>query len=404
MKSKLTVSVWAGALLALAVMSVPAAGQEKPVMKTGVTVENVSNRDVQLRADDEWTPDSAIVYSPGGEKQTKYVYLPGESYGEYTWENGVWKFSEAAANTWLFSGSSSWKFYSEQLVKISHRIYDDILQFFFPYTGPSHGYYSFPASTDFKPEFDTDGNLTSFKVGYDADAGIWDIEFFATYNAKNNPVSIEGWDSFGDRRSRRQFFKAHYEYDDYGYASLFESYEWDWDGEETWTSDVKVKETAEYDALGKILSREYYKKGAKRKSRESFEYYDENHFSSISYTDYENENNSYRYEWKYGTDGNPGAYYDYSGSELQYYAIFYPNALSPSVVEPVPESAATRVWSSGGQLYITAASTGTAQVYTLTGQPAATVALTTGETAATPLPPGVYIVAAEGRTWKAVIR
>ncbi|MDR1675611.1 MAG: hypothetical protein LBR86_03995 [Tannerella sp.] len=55
-------------------------------------------------------------------------------------------------------------------------------------------------------------------------------------------------------------------------------------------------------------------------------------------------------------------------------------------------------------MYITAASTGTAQVYTVAGQSAATVTLTAGETAATPLPPGVYIVAAEGRTWKAVIR
>ncbi|MDR1676527.1 MAG: T9SS type A sorting domain-containing protein, partial [Tannerella sp.] len=61
-------------------------------------------------------------------------------------------------------------------------------------------------------------------------------------------------------------------------------------------------------------------------------------------------------------------------------------------------------WSSGGQLYITAASTGTAQVYTLTGQPVATVALTAGETAATPLPPGVYIVAIDGKSYKVRIR
>jgi hypothetical protein len=62
MKKDFTTTVWAGAFLALAVMSVPAAGQEKPVMKTGV-VKNVPARGVQLRVDEEWLPDSVIIYS-----------------------------------------------------------------------------------------------------------------------------------------------------------------------------------------------------------------------------------------------------------------------------------------------------------------------------------------------------
>jgi hypothetical protein len=42
--------------------------------------------------------------------------------------------------------------------------------------------------------------------------------------------------------------------------------------------------------------------------------------------------------------------------------------------------------------------------YSVAGQRTKTVALAAGETVVTSLPPGVYIVAAEGRTWKAVIR
>jgi hypothetical protein len=38
------------------------------------------------------------------------------------------------------------------------------------------------------------------------------------------------------------------------------------------------------------------------------------------------------------------------------------------------------------------------------GQLTKTVTLAAGETAATPLPPGVYIVATEEKTWKTVIR
>jgi hypothetical protein len=104
--------------------------------------------------------------------------------------------------------------------------------------------------------------------------------------------------------------------------------------------------------------------------------------------------------------------------DITVYSILFETPGGESIVEPaitVPATlnrwgvgnevlVATRVWSSGGQLYIAAASAGRAQIYTVAGQLTATVALAAGQTVATPLPPGVYIVAAEGRTWKAVIR
>jgi hypothetical protein len=208
---------------------------------------------------------------------------------------------------------------------------------------------------------------------------------------------MEGWDSYNGDRT--QFFKAYCEYNDDGYITLYDSHKWNYE-KKTWTD--WIKETVEYDAQGKVLFRAGYSYG-EIGNKYSYEYYDENHFSLISYAS-DDQNYNFKEEWKYGTDGNPGAYYRYSGSELalEYYAIFYPNTLTPSAVEPVPERVVTRVWSSGGQLYIAAASAGRAQIYTVAGQLMKTVALVAGETVATPLPPGVYIVVAEGKTWKAI--
>jgi hypothetical protein len=389
MKRKLTALGWAGAMLAFALVSVPAAGQEKPVMKTGVA-ENVSAQDVQLQADGEWMPDSAVVYSPGGEKQTKHVYLPGESHGQYTWENGAWKFSSSNPATGYVRST----IYDREKVnvqyKVSYKIEDGWLYFCYPFGIKNRygGYGPRADQVDFTPEFDTNGNLTSFRIIFGANS--WQ-EFTVTYNAKNKPLSIEG-----RNEDNTSFFKAYYAYNDYEYVTLSDIYVW-YQIDDTWKND---KETVEYDTQGKPLSQILYNNG-EITDRYSYEYYDGNHYSSKTTTD---GNNTGREEWKYGTDGKPGAYYWYIDGELQEYVIFYPNTLSPSAVEPVPERVATRVWSSGGQLYIAAASAGRAQIYTVAGQLMATVALAAGETIVTPLPPGVYIVAAEGRTWKAVIR
>jgi hypothetical protein len=398
MKTGITI-LWASAALALAFANVPTtAGQEKgkAVIKTGRTA-SVPVQNVQLRADEEEElPDSIIVYSPTDEKMMKQIYLPGESYGQSTWENGAWIFlSEYLSTSYL--GIYNRENLNKQLVTVSYKINEDILYYYYPFTGFNHAAYYFPASTDFKPEFDTNGNLISFKADYNTDVNAWIYEFIATYNAGNKPVSIEGWASY-DGRNRQQFFKAHYAYNAYGYCTLLDSYEWDYAGD-VWKS--QYKETAGYDAQGKILYRNYDMYG-KIKSKDSYEYYDETHFSLVStYADYDEDGifTDSREEWKYGADGRPEAYYYYKNDELSQYAVFY----YPDPSGNIPVSAGSNVWSSGGQLYIAATTNGAAQVYAVSGQLLKTVALTAGQTAATPLPRGLYIVATGGKTWKVIL-
>jgi Leucine-rich repeat (LRR) protein len=61
---------------------------------------------------------------------------------------------------------------------------------------------------------------------------------------------------------------------------------------------------------------------------------------------------------------------------------------------------AAKVWASGHTLYIHATQSGTARIYGVTGQLVTTLPLTPDETAQTTLPQGVYIVVANGRTYK----
>jgi hypothetical protein len=211
-------------------------------------------------------------------------------------------------------------------------------------------------------------------------------EYIVTYNAENKPVTIEKRDLYG-----KLLYEVNYGYNDYGYTSLMNGK----------TETMTLKYTAEYDAQGKILFIETYRNG-EIANRYSYEYYDETHFSSSSYTFY-GEANRYDYscrdEYKYGADGKLEAYYRYNGDELQYYVNFYYG--NSSSVKAVPENVA-RVWSSGGQLYIAGATSGMAQVYTVSGRLLKTVSFTSGQTTATPLPRGIYIVAAAGRTWKVI--
>ncbi|MDR2138200.1 MAG: putative Ig domain-containing protein [Tannerella sp.] len=61
----------------------------------------------------------------------------------------------------------------------------------------------------------------------------------------------------------------------------------------------------------------------------------------------------------------------------------------------------TGVWSAGGQLYITAAATGQARIYTLAGTLLKSVAVEAGKTVRTALPPGFFVVKLEnGRSHK----
>jgi hypothetical protein len=375
-------------MLSLACAVVPASGQEKAVSMTG-KVENLPV--LQLRAD-EALPDSAVVYSPTGEKKEKHVHLPGESHGKYVWENGAWIFSDTIPNTGYFSGASyDREAFNEQWVKVGFRIITkDLSVFDLPMTHFGSWYISLAGVANYDAKYDAKGNLTSYRVIY---ADDWWQEFTVTYNERNNPVYIEVRNADG-----KVVYKVNYEYNDYGYATLFDFYTWDFE-KNAWIS--RGRETAEYDTQGKILFIATYENG-EIISRDSYEYYDEIHFSSRSYIVYGNEERdgySYRREWKYGTDGKPEAYYYYENDELSYYVIFYYG--NSSSVEAVPESVA-RVWSSGGQLYIAGTASGAAQVYTVAGQLLKTVPFTSGQTTATPLPRGIYIVAAAGRTWKVV--
>jgi hypothetical protein len=86
-----------------------------------------------------------------------------------------------------------------------------------------------------------------------------------------------------------------------------------------------------------------------------------------------------------------------------------PLVITAGYAAPVdPESTAnaavtaTRVWSSGGQLHIASPTSGTAQVYSLTGQLVKTIPYTAGKTASATLAKGMYIVRTTEGTWKVI--
>jgi hypothetical protein len=377
MKRNLTSVILAGAMLSLACAVVPAAGQKKAVMKA-VRAENPPA--LQLRAG-EASPDSAIVYSPTGEKTEKHVYLPGESHGKYVWEIGTWNFLSNNPNTWYLG------WYDREIYNNPRTVFyqnsDGKLVFFVPRLG-NWLTYSFPEYTDLSTNYDENGNLTFLRVLYD---GGW-AEFTVTYNTDHNPVSIEY-----RTQSEKDGHIWNYEYNDYGYCTLIDSYYY-WYG--TWFD--WGRETSVYDAQGKLLYADFYEYD-KITYKYNYEYYDENHFSSITKMYYNSWSLSIptREEWKYGTDGKPETYYYYENDKLSYYVNFYYG--NSSSVEALPENVA-RVWSSGGQLYIAGVASGAAQVYSVAGQLLKTVSFTAGQTTATPLPRGIYIVVAEGQTWK----
>ncbi|MDR0844478.1 MAG: T9SS type A sorting domain-containing protein, partial [Tannerella sp.] len=62
-----------------------------------------------------------------------------------------------------------------------------------------------------------------------------------------------------------------------------------------------------------------------------------------------------------------------------------------------------KVWSYGGELNLYSPTSGTAQVYSLTGQLVKKLTYTAGETVTQPLARGIYIVRIDGKTWKMII-
>ncbi|MDR2041274.1 MAG: hypothetical protein LBP98_03025 [Tannerella sp.] len=78
-------------------------------------------------------------------------------------------------------------------------------------------------------------------------------------------------------------------------------------------------------------------------------------------------------------------------------------ALVPATATGTAAVSTAAVWSSGNRIYISAVRTGQARIYSLTGTLVKTVSVHAGETAATTLPAGVYIVALNGIKRKVVV-
>jgi hypothetical protein len=78
-----------------------------------------------------------------------------------------------------------------------------------------------------------------------------------------------------------------------------------------------------------------------------------------------------------------------------------------TVVDDTPDDLETveseKVWSYGGQLYITSPQVGTAQVFSLKGQLVETLTYAAGETASATLAKGIYIVRIDEKTWKVIV-
>jgi hypothetical protein len=376
-------------LMMTALCALPLAGQEKVAVK----MESAVRDGVQLRADDaDALPDSAIRYAPDGQRQAKYVYA-GENRGTYTWENNAWLFESAEANTSIFRSST----YNQEndvnnrhAITFGYRIIEERLLLDIPMGIGTHLYYTFSPYTNFKPEYDVHGNLIFIQIVCN---GVY-FEYTANFNTENNPVSIEG----GYHDDDRMFFKAHYEYNDFGYPTLSETYNWNSE-KEIWESNSK--QTVNYDMQGRMLNRINYD-GDEINSILSCEYYDEHHYSSRSYENSLDESNNWKWEYKYGADGKLGARYNYRGGELSEYYIFYPNTLDNpgNANEPLADM---RIWSYGGTLHVRTAQPVVLHVYTLTGALHARQTLHAGETVL-PLPPGIYVVRIGNAVRKAVIR
>jgi hypothetical protein len=374
-----------------ALCALPLAGQERGIVK----MESALHESVQLRADDaEALPDSAIRYFPDGQRQAKYVYA-GENLGTYTRENNAWLFESTEVETGFITGAKYGNGFLLTLREVSYEIHGEELHFYIPTVNMSYMYYTFPASMDRmdpKAEYDANGNLTSFQLM--RDGNNVEVEFTVSYDTKNNPVDIEGQYPGYDI----PLCKAHYEYNDAGYLTLFDHYKWD-DRDDIWVNDSK--ETIEYDMQSKPLNVMYYEYNEITHML-SFKYYDGEHYSSYSFDDYRDESNSWKFEYKYGADGKPGARYNYRGGELSTYYILYPNTLdNPGNANEPP--ADMRIWSYGGTLHVRTAQPVVLHVYTLTGILHAQQTLPAGETVL-PLPPGMYVVRIGNVVRKAVIR
>jgi hypothetical protein len=380
-----TTVLWACATLALAIANVPTvAGQEKGKavvkMQPGMKIHEsaTGSSEVELRFDvNEFdykeSADSSITYSASGEKVTKYVYdLKEGTVTEYNRVNNAWEKTGSSRMMWLGSWSTG---FTEQA--------NGEWNFHYP-AGRLLGY-SFNYGTRDEWEglvetvYDSRGNLTHFYRKYASDTDVTEI-IYNTYGERDEPVLIKIYRLYSDG-SVEDGYEYKFEYNASGRLTLFESYVWS-SNRNSWIV-VNRKEVHAYTPDGQLASSIDYKADATG-----------NRWIESAKT-----------ERQYWEDGRESLLSEYVWHEnrwvlTQYTVHYYPD---PSGNIPVSAGGDTRVWSSGGQLYIAATANGAAQVYAVSGQLLKTVALTAGQTVAMPLPPGMYIVVTGGKTWKVIL-
>ncbi|MDR2120206.1 MAG: T9SS type A sorting domain-containing protein [Tannerella sp.] len=99
---------------------------------------------------------------------------------------------------------------------------------------------------------------------------------------------------------------------------------------------------------------------------------------------------------------------EYLGGNVYKYTIKRVTKATNIHVELVPAGISdvegSSVWSAGGQIYVTAATAASAQIYGATGAVIKQVSLGAGETTSVSLPAGFYIVTLNGNAYKVILK
>jgi hypothetical protein len=381
-----------GGLMILALMSLPLTGQNegKAVHAIhGVEQRYVPEQGIQLRAE---TPrDSAILYNAAGEKTNKYVYLNDNSRGTYKWENNAWIFVDSEPRE-LWNWIINWQ--SWQAKKVSYIIVDDRLEFYMPH-GQSGGYtfWTYPVDMKFNEAYDKNGNLISFEA-IDEEYFLED-KFSIQYNIFNKPVSMEVYS--GETLG----YKANWEYNAAGFATLFESYD---------EGKARRKEVDTYDAKGNLISIEHYEGNSTNNwalgARTNYQWDDKNRIISEEYISYIDNDVGYRadYEWDDKGREKKRSEYSWSANEWvldRYYICYYAGDENSNAVIQTPEPV---VYIHGGTLTVRSDHAEQITVYSVSGAKLYKSRIQAGTSTidATRFPQGVLIV--KGNGWVRKIR
>jgi hypothetical protein len=357
MKRNFTVSVIM--LTGIALVCLPAFGQTAKEVQA--IRPSTLNPGVELRRGEnkvpEVLPDSIVTYSSSGEKMNKKKIYASYSFGYeyvlYTWENNTWIYEDSIfvlpdrLSTWTTDKGHL----AVRLPKMgcTNNQNGKVQAVWTNVDGGNQ------IIRPVNVTWNEDGQPNLIEIMYEDDHNyrgqVWLSRHF-TYNENGQLISWLEY-NHGSPYTDKRNSQNKYSYNADGNMILYEDFSFQ-DGQKM-IFDYNERRVAEYDSEGRKIREERYM-GNRELQKYLLNEYD--------------------------------VYY-YSGDDTG----------APAV----PERIATRVWSSGGQLYIAAASAGRAQIYTVAGQLMKTVALAAGQTVATPLPPGVYIVAADGRTWKVIL-